>query len=254
MTEPTRTIDVWPGLVPGEQTHEIGKSERSDDVTRLSDVTRPQLLFFPAPGNGPHPTVIVCPGGGYYILALDLEGIEIALWLNGLGFTAAVLTYRVPNNRDAAFADGQKAILLLRSQASELGIDPQHIGIMGFSAGGHLCARLAAAENPESRPDFAALVYPAFLLDDARLPVSEVKPHAAMPPMFLAQTDDDCHLCAPTYAAALEAVGVPARTAFYALGGHGYGVRSPEDTPVYGWVQEAAAWLRKVTAHDAGGK
>lgn len=254
MIEPFCILDVWPDLAPGEQTYEVGLAEHSDGVTRVSDVTRPQLLLFPASGQGPRPTVIVCPGGGYFILAQDLEGTEIALWLNGLGFTAAVLQYRVPNKRDAAFADGQQAISLLRSQADELGIDPQRLGIMGFSAGGHLCARLAAADTTDARSDFAALIYPAFLLDAAGLPVPEIKPHAGMPPMFLTQTQDDCHLCAPVYAAALEEAGVPIHTAFYALGGHGYGVRSPQDSPAHGWTQEAADWLQQISARNTAGK
>ena len=193
---PSRTLDVWPGLAPGEQTQQTGTATPGGGITRLSDVTRPQLLLFPALGRGPHPAVMVCPGGGYSILAIDLEGTEIAQWLNGLGFTAAVLYYRVPNKRDGAFQDGQRALSLLRSRATEFGIDPHRLGVLGFSAGGHLSARLAcgygtrsytpidAADKASPRPDFAALIYPAYLLDPTGVPAPEVRPHAGMPPPF----------------------------------------------------------------------
>ena len=256
---PSRTMDVWPGLAPGEQTQQTGTATEGGGVTRLGDVTRPQLLLFPAPGRGPHPTVMVCPGGGYSILAIDLEGTEIAQWLNGLGFTAAVLYYRVPNKRDGAFADGQRAISLLRSRAVEFGIDPHRLGVLGFSAGGHLSARLAcgygtrsyppidAVDKASPRPDFAALIYPAYLLDPTGVPAPEVQPHAGMPPTFLTQTQDDPYLDAPAYATALQDAGVPTQTAFFALGGHGYGLRASPDKPVHRWAAEAAAWLQQVT-------
>lgn len=238
-------IDVWPGLAPGETTREPGTSETSGGVTRLGAVTQPRLLLFPAAGKGPHPAVMVCPGGGYSMLSMDLEGSEVAHWLNGLGFTAAVLQYRVPGKREGAFQDGQQALTLLRSRAKELGIDPRHLGVLGFSAGGHLSARLACASGPrEARPDFAALIYPAYLLDAAGLPALEVKPHAGMPPMFLMQTQDDQYLDAPAYSTALRDAGVSTTTAFYAHGGHGYGLRLPPDTPAHAWAAEAAAWLK----------
>ncbi len=238
-------IDVWSGLAPGETTREPGKSETSGGVTRLSNVTQPRLLLYPAAGRGPHPAVMVCPGGGYSMLAMDLEGSEVAHWLNGLGFTAAVLQYRVPNKREGAFQDGQQALSLLRSRAKELGIDPHHLGVLGFSAGGHLSARLACASGPlPARPDFAALIYPAYLLDAAGLPAPEVRPHAGMPPLFLMQTQDDPYLDAPAYSTALRDVGVPTTTAFYAHGGHGYGLRLPPDQPAHAWAAEAARWLQ----------
>lgn len=240
------TLDVWPGLAPGETTRLPGTVATSGGVTRLSDITQPQLLLFPASGKGPHPAVMVCPGGGYAMLAMDLEGTEIAHWLNGLGFTVAVLQYRVPDKREGAFQDGQQALSLLRSRAKELGIDPHHLGVLGFSAGGHLCARLACATGPRpARPDFAALIYPAYLLDASGLPAPEVKPHAGMPPLFLTQTQDDPYLDAPAYATALQDAGVSTTTAFYAHGGHGYGLRLPADKPAHAWASEAADWLKK---------
>lgn len=240
------TIDVWPGLAPGETTRDTGTSETTDGVTRRTGITQPRLLLYPAAGHGPHPAVLVCPGGGYSISAMDLEGTEVAHWLNGLGFTAAVLEYRVPGKRDGAFQDGQQALTLLRSHAKELGIDPHHLGVLGFSAGGHLCARLACASEPSpARPDFAALIYPAYLLDAAGLPAPEVKPHAGMPPLFLTQTQDDPYLDAPAYAAALRDAGVSTTAAFYSQGGHGYGLRLPPHEPAHAWAAEAAEWLKQ---------
>ena len=253
------TVDVWPSLAPGETMREVGKTEKSGDILRMSDVTRPQMLVFSAPGAGPHPAVMVCPGGGYSILALDLEGTEIAQWLNGLGITAAVLEYRVPNKRDAALGDAQRALSLLRAHSRAFGIDPHHLGVLGFSAGGHLAARLSvgsavrayapidAIDRADDRPDFTLLIYPAYLLDGAGRIAPEVKPHPGMPPTLLVQTMDDPYLDAPEYASALEEVGVQTRVAFYAAGGHGYGLRAAKDKPVHEWSDGAAAWLLRLT-------
>ena len=254
------TVQVWPKFAPGETTSDAGRvtDDHGGNVTRLTDVTGPQLLLFRAEGNGPHPAVMVCPGGGYGILSVDLEGAEVARWLNGLGLTAAVLHYRVPGKREGAFQDGQRALSLLRARAGEFGIDPKHLGVLGFSAGGHLSARLAAgfgtrayapvddADKANCRPDFALLIYPAYLMDAATgQPAAEVKPRADMPPVFLTQTRDDQYLCAPAYAAALEQAHVSVHCVVYAAGGHGYGLRLPASQPAHAWADEAAAWLRQ---------
>lgn len=257
---PPMTVDVWPGLAPGEKTASTGRVDvdTSGHVTRLTDVTRPQLLVFKPEGSHPHPAVVVCPGGGYQILATDLEGTEIAHWLNSQGFVAAVLYYRVPNKRDAAFQDVQRAMSLVRARAAEFGVDPGRVGVMGFSAGGHLAARLAAgyasrsytpvdkADRMSCRPDFVLLIYPAYLIDKATgRPAPEVQPHLGMPPMFLVQTRDDPYLDAPAYAQALDRAKVENRCFIYDVGGHGYGLRLPPDRPAHAWPDEAAAWLRE---------
>ena len=254
------TLNVWPALAPGETTADTGhiSPDHGGDVIRLTDITCPQLHLYRLDGKRSHPAVLVCPGGGYGILAADLEGSEIAQWLNTQGFVAAVLDYRVPNKREAAFQDIQRALSLLRSRAKEFGVDPKHLGVMGFSAGGHLSARLStgyavraytpldAADRVSCRPDFALLVYPAYLIDKATgQPAPEVQPHAGMPPMFLVQTEDDPYLDAPAYAAALEKAGVSARCVIYKTGGHGYGLRTPADQPAHQWPTEAAAWLQQ---------
>src|SRR5437764_4330856 len=145
-------IDVWPGKAPGE-TKEIGPEElrppqakQRADVQRLTNVSKPTLtLFQPPEGKRNGAAVVVCPGGGYSILAWDLEGTEIAEWLNSIGVTAAVLKYRVPRREgDTAnklpLMDAQRSMSLVRSKASELGLDPRRIGMLGFSAGGNLAA------------------------------------------------------------------------------------------------------------------
>ncbi len=257
-----QTINIWPGLAPGETTANPGEvqPDQHDNVTRLSNVTEPQLLVFRADGPGRHPAVLVFPGGGYGILAADLEGSDVARWLNGLGCSAFVLHYRVPNKREAAFQDAQRALSLLRSRSGEFGIDSWHIGVLGFSAGGHLAARLAtgydrraysavdAVDKTSCRPDFALLIYPAYLMDKSSgQPVPEVKPHAGMPPVFLTQTRDDPYFDAADYADAVRQAGIAAECVLYDKGGHGYGLRLPADQPAHRWSAEAADWLRQQT-------
>ena len=263
---------VWPGLAPGETAsyrgdlaHETGG--RYGAITKLSNVSEPELIFYPAAGpKQPRPTLLVCPGGGYYIVTTDIEGSEIALWLNGLGFNAAVLHYRVPGadipvpaRRAPALEDAQRAMSLLRASAATLGIDPHRLGVIGFSAGAHLAARLScggaraytpvdAADTEGFRPDFALLIYPAYLWDNAaNRPAPEVAPAALMPPLFLMQTRDDEFFDADLYAAALEKSGAHAECRIYAEGGHGYGLRLPPNLPAQAWASEAAAWLHKQT-------
>jgi acetyl esterase/lipase len=260
---PDLTLNVWPALAPGEQTvgASVGNMDESDHILRLTSVTRPDLLVFRAKGRGPHPAVLVCPGGGYAILAENLEGTEIAHWLNSVGFAAVVLNYRVPGKRDGAFQDVQRAMSLVRHQAAEWGIDPKRLGVMGFSAGAHLSARLSCGFGKRSydriddvddvscRPDFTLLIYPAYLVDkETGKTPADVQPTADTPPMFLAQSRDDVVLCAPSYAKALDEAGVPERCVMYETGGHGYGIRAKADVPVHAWPREAAAWLH----HQAG--
>ncbi|HEY3285229.1 MAG TPA: family 43 glycosylhydrolase [Armatimonadota bacterium] len=255
-------MKVWPGLAPGEQTSEPGKgiTNDQDHITRWENVTGPELFIYQPKGKGPHPAVLVCPGGGYAILATDLEGSEIAGWLNSLGYVAAVLHYRVPNKRDGAFQDAQRALSTLRARAEEWSINPKQIGVLGFSAGAHLSARLSAnysqrayapvdaMDQASCRPDFTVLIYPAYLADPKTAKVSpEVLPHAGMPPIFQVQTQDDPILCAPWYARALQEAAIPNRCVIYQAGGHGYGLRMGPETPLNGWPQEAAEWLWEQT-------
>jgi acetyl esterase/lipase len=252
-------IPVWPGNAPSETTASPGTmGDTSGNVLRLTDVTAAQLFVYPLKKGTTGPAVLVCPGGAYKILATDLEGSEIAQWLNKLGYVAAVLHYRVPDKRDGALQDAQRALSLLRARAGDFGIDPAKLGLMGFSAGGHLSARVAASDGKRAyapidavdrqsfRPNFLMLIYPAYLLgQDADGLAPEVEPVPDLPPTFLAQTRDDALLCTPTYAKALENKGDPVENHVYASGGHGYGLRAKPEVPASQWSTAAAHWLHR---------
>ena len=177
----TKVIELWPGKPPGgtdkpKQEKPVTSEWRGKwSITRLQHVSKPTLTVFQPTGRAaaPRPAVVVCPGGGYSILAWDLEGTEICQWLNTLGVAGLLLKYRVPRQRDAAFADAQRAMGLARHRAKAWQVDPKRVGILGFSAGGHLAARVCTsfaersyeavdeADAASCRPDFAVLVYPA---------------------------------------------------------------------------------------------
>jgi acetyl esterase/lipase len=233
-------------------------------VIRTGNVTEPSLTFYPAPEqNNSGATVVVFPGGGYRILALDLEGTEVCSWLNSIGINAALLKYRVPEppgapRHAAPLQDAQRAVGMVRSHASAWHIDPKRIGVLGFSAGGHLAALLSNdyqtrsysffddADRASCRPDFTILIYPAYLTKDDRTTLSpELKVSAQTPPTFLVQTEDDpVHVeNSLVYYRALAAAKVPAEMHLFSSGGHGYGLR-PSPQAVSGWPALAEACLR----------
>lgn len=259
-------IAVWPeGKIP---LSGAGAPYRVHDtnggIVRLTDVTVPELAYFPSAGEGVKPAVLVCPGGGYTILAYNHEGTEIAEWLNSLGFSAFVLKYRCPGQRDAAHMDAQRALSLIRFRAEEFSIDPKRIGVMGFSAGANLSVRLSTnwrnrayptvdeIDAVSCRPDFTLPIYPWMLVvgsnDEKTLPLilrGEFAVDSETPPAFLVQTEDDfAHIeNSLAYYAALKYAGVPAEMHLFTRGGHGYGIRR-HDTPVDGWEELAAKWLK----------
>jgi len=253
------TFNIWPKLAPGETTADLGKDtgDHGGNVLRLSDITAPQLTITRPDAKGARPAVLIFPGGGYGILAADLEGTEIAAWLNNEGYVAAVLHYRVPGKRDGAFQDAQRAMSTLRANAKQYGIDPKHIGVLGFSAGGHLTVRTACnyekrayepidkIDKVSCRPDFALPIYPAYLIEKDGQVAADVKPHAGMPPVFIMQTRDDPYFCVDAYAKALEEAKVPVKPVTYDKGGHGYGIRAGADQPVHEWPVEAAKWIKE---------
>ncbi|WP_165232629.1 alpha/beta hydrolase [Aquisphaera insulae] len=269
---PSSTMDVWPGKAPGEagtigDEHFLPQKSGEKEVQRLTNITHPTLTIHrPARDRDTGASVIIAPGGGYHILAWDLEGEEIASWLNSIGVTGIVLKYRVPrregtpNDRPPAQAlmDAQRAVSLVRSKAGGLGIDPKRIGILGFSAGGHLSAWTAThfdertypavdeADKVSCRPDFAVLVYPAYLdrQDDPANPVSHVG--STTPPMFLAHAADDSVTCKSSLNMfqALRAAKVPAELHIYSTGGHGFGLRASED-PCSTWPKRCEDWMRR---------
>ncbi|MCS6852805.1 MAG: alpha/beta hydrolase [Gemmataceae bacterium] len=265
-------LDVWPGKAPGE-TGAVGEETVTPPrpgeppVVRITNVSRPTLhVFRPAPDSNTGVAVVIAPGGGYNILAWDKEGEEVARWLNGLGVTGVVLKYRVPRRpgqpKDQPpiqpLQDAQRAISLVRSKASDWGIDPKRIGILGFSAGGHLAAaastrfeqrsydRLDEVDQVSCRPDFTVLVYPAYLVgrEDDRL-VADLPVTKATPPAFLVHAGDDRVRAenSVAYYLALKKAGVPAELHVYSSGGHGFGLR-PSPQPCSSWPQRCADWLR----------
>ena len=262
-------IDVWPGKAPGETNKEIGPEEsrppqpkQRQDVTRLTNISKPTLTLYQPPEskrNGA--AVIIAPGGGYSILAWDLEGTEIAEWFNSIGVTAAVLKYRVPRREgDTAnqlpLMDAQRSMSLVRSKASELGIDPKRIGFLGFSAGGNLAAatclkhnqrqydKIDATDDVSSRPDFGILIYPAYLADEKGQVKPEYQPNKETPPMFFAFAMDDRVTVEGSLALAkaLKVTGIPAELHMYDAGGHGFGMRKSEN-PCHTWPARCAEWL-----------
>lgn len=269
-------LNVWPGTPPGDTrtlppeadtTDANGRMVGGRRVIRLGNVSTPQLAVYrPAKARDTGAAVIVCPGGGFNILAYDLEGTEVAEWLNTLGVTAIVLKYRVPF-RDpakrwlAAVQDTQRAMSLVRSKAAEWRIDPRRIGVLGFSAGGAAAAltslrfeqrqypAMDAIDQISSRPDFALLIYTggAFVDRGATQLRDDVKVPAGVPPLFLVHAFDDN---VPVYtslllAAEVKKAGGSAEVHVYDAGGHGYGLRPVAEFPVTTWPARAAEWLTR---------
>ncbi|MGH2644448.1 MAG: alpha/beta hydrolase [Chitinophagaceae bacterium] len=253
-------VYLWPGAVPGQQAPKqkaVTTTDHSGGVTRLTDVTNPSLILFrPSPEQNNHAAVLVCPGGGYAILAINLEGFEIAHWLNRLGFTAFVLEYRVPNKRAGALQDVQRALRIIRSRAEEWKLNPGKIGVMGFSAGGSLSARISTeydenwyaavdkSDSFSSKPDFAVLIYPAYLdLGPNHTLTPELIVNRNTPPMFIFQTADDPYgNSSLIMAGALRNAKVPFELHIYPKGHHGYGLR-PGNPAAEEWPPLAAKWL-----------
>jgi acetyl esterase/lipase len=261
---PAPIIDVWPdGKMPGQGAREpeADMPARGDGVRRITNVSKPTLTVFPAPAKGtPAPAMIVCPGGGYSYVVQDKEGTEIAAWLNSAGIGALVLKYRVPHNRDGALQDVQRALSLARAHAAEWNIDPRRLGVIGFSAGGNLAAKAStlfdqraypaidAVDQRSCRPDFAVLVYPAYLDKDGKV-APDLNPKANVPPTLIVHSEDDKRFVTGSkrYHAALDQAKVPNEFLLYPTGGHGYGLRCTRDARA--WPQAALEWLHKIGIH-----
>jgi len=265
---------LWPDKAPGE-TNTIGEEKdltkpgeglvAGQRVIRLGNISTPTITLYRAPKEkDTGAAVVVFPGGGYNILAWDLEGTEVCEWLNSIGVNAVLLKYRVPKRpafeRHAPpLQDAQRALGLVRSRAQEFGFDPARIGVLGFSAGGHLAAALSAsvaqrtypavdaADAVSCRPDFSVLIYPAYLTlkdeGDKINPVTAVTSNT--PPAFIAMTQDDAVRVetALFYSVALKQSGVPFELHIYPKGGHGYGLRRTEN-PVTAWPDRCAEWMK----------
>jgi len=277
------TLAVWPGATPGAPANlpaEADTTTAKDNlvagrwVARIGNVSKPTLTLYKPKGKNSGAAVVVFPGGGYQILAIDLEGTEVCDWLNSAGVTCVLLKYRVPGTgpypkSPAALQDAQRAMGLVRLHASEWGIDPNRIGVLGFSAGGHLAAAISthfdqrlyepldAADKLSCRPDFAVVVYPGYLAlaDKGMAPNADINPTANTPPQFIVQAEDDpVHVeNATNYFLALKNAKVPAELHIYAEGGHGYGLRRTDNgmrpttgLPVTLWPYLVETWLETI--------
>lgn len=242
--------------------------------TQLGPVTQPTLTVFSPKAGNSGAAVLVFPGGGYQILAIDLEGTEVCDWLTSRGVTCVLVKYRVPGEgklpksgcypkSPVALEDAQRALRLVRHRAATWGIDPHRIGVLGFSAGGHLVAatstlfdqhltkRLDEADDESARPDFAIALYPGHLLENTKRPF-ELNPAVpvskATPPTFLLQAEDDPVdpvENALVYSAALHRAGVPVELHLFAHGGHAFGLRRT-DEPITRWPALVEVWLQRL--------
>lgn len=255
-------INVWPeGKMPGQGAKAPeGEVKRSDGFQRITNVSNPTLTLFQAkrPDDSPAPTIIVCPGGGYGYCVMDKEGSEIAAWLNNHGITALVLKYRTPNNREGAFQDVQRAISVTRSKAAEWNVDSKRIGVIGFSAGGNLAAKASAPvesrgysaidaiDQQSCRPDFAILVYPAYLDDKSGAVAADLNLKASIPPTLIIHSEDDKrHVTgSKIYHEALNAAKIAHEFKLYPTGGHGYGLHCERDAKA--WPEDALKWLESI--------
>lgn len=287
--EPTETLDLWPGVAPGLGNPNLAETviENSTDpnvhIRMAKGVSHPRLCVFPA-ANPNGAAMVIIPGGGYVNIWFDHEGYEIAGWLNQMGITCFVLFYRLPaegwaHAADVPLSDAQRAMRLIRSRAGEYHIDPARVGVMGFSAGGHLTASLAtrfnaktyqavdAADGLDARPFLAAPIYPVISTDpliahmgsrDSLLGKSPTPEQLityspdrmvskATPPCFLTHAEDDGTVPVENtllFRAALKAAGVPVETHLFPTGGHGFGLRHVVGTPTHAWGDLFLAFAR----------
>jgi acetyl esterase/lipase len=283
-------IPIWPGVPPdARQTpgSESVTTTGNDHLvagrpwTYIENVSRPTMTVYSPKGKNTGAAVVVFPGGGYRILAIDLEGTEVCDWLTSRGITCVLLKYRVPGvagypkprphpwsgaypKSPIALDDAQRAVSLVRFRAAEFRIDPRKIGVLGFSAGGHMVAAVSthfarrlypavdAADSVSSRPDFAVSLYPGHLSvaansielnADIR---SHITPHT--PPTFLLQNEDD-HVDrvedALSYYAGLKKAGVPVEMHLYATGGHAFGLRRTNFAATR-WTELVETWLATI--------
>lgn len=276
-----RQVAIWPHGAPGmagvSQPAETAVMVEAPHLvagrpwTAIHDVTVPTMTIFAPRGRNAGAAMVVFPGGGFQILAIDLEGTEICDWMTARGITCVLLKYRVPNSahhydKDCdchvtpavprALQDAQRTIRLVRSRASELQIDPHRIGVIGFSAGGYLVAETSNIIDPvypavdeidqlSSRPDFAIALYPGHICRDGNTLDPGLHVTERTPPTFLLHAwddpvDDVCESL--VYARALEEAGVPTEVHLFAQGGHAFGLRRTERA-ITRWPALVEDWL-----------
>lgn len=247
--------NIWPDKRPAEVVLKKGKMKQEmgdDGILRIQQMPVPTLQKFPVVKSPKGKVVIVCPGGGYQILAVNHEGTEIAQWLNALGYTAYVLRYRVPDNREGALQDVQRAIRIARAENPG-----KQVGVMGFSAGASLTARAATrfqlpsytatdeTDAQSARPDFAALIYPAYMDEGEHHTLTpELTITEQTPPFFVFQTADDRYgNSALVISQALRNHKIPVQLHIYEKGGHGYGLRANLAEAASKWPKLMEEWL-----------
>ncbi len=247
--------NIWPDKRPAEVVLKKGKMKQEmgdDGILRIQQMPMPTLQKFPVVKSPKGKVVIVCPGGGYQILAVNHEGTEIAQWLNALGYTAYVLRYRVPDNREGALQDVQRAIRIARAENPG-----KQVGVMGFSAGASLTARAATrfqlpsytatdeTDTQSDRPDFAALIYPAYMDEGEHHTLTpELTITEQTPPFFVFQTADDRYgNSALVISQALRNHKIPVQLHIYEKGGHGYGLRANLAEAASKWPKLMEEWL-----------
>jgi acetyl esterase/lipase len=271
-------VDLWPGTTPGDvgingqENSRIHMSPIVGPTKLITNVTKPTLTIYrPAKDRNTGTAMLICPGGGYWDLYWELEGEEVASWLNSCGMTGIILKYRVPRRPGdvrgeppvGLLLDAQRAVSLVRSRASEWGIDPSRIGMVGFSAGGHLALATAtsfderaylpidAIDEVSCRPDFAVLCYSGYLKDKDKDKIRRgLRIPYNTPPILLAHANDDSEKVGGSNAEnsafmyiALKRAGIPVELHIYASGNHDFGVRQNENLPS-SWPQLCVNWLR----------
>jgi acetyl esterase/lipase len=278
-----RQVQIWPGAVPDARPvtgPETTKIDAKDLVAGrpwlyINNVSLPTMTVYSPTGRNTGAAVVVFPGGGYQILAIDLEGTEVCDWLTSKGITCVLLKYRVPGEgklpksgaypeSPEALEDAQRTVGLVRFHAAEWHIDPHKIGVLGFSAGGHLAAAMSvhfdrrlypaidSADKESCRPDFAIPIYPGHLVmrGSSFDLTGDIRTHITRrtPPTFLLQNEDD-HVDGVeqslAYYAGLKRAGVPVEIHLYAQGGHAFGLRRTR-LPATAWPQLVETWLRTI--------
>lgn len=266
-------LKLWPNGLPAGATELPAKSieqlQAKQQPDRVTYVAEPSLTVYQAPEDKANGCgVVIAPGGGYYILAWEKEGLELAEWFNSLGVTAFVLKYRVPRRNPEKphlepLQDAQRAMRLVRAKAEDFKVDPKRIGMLGFSAGGHLTAMTGMhfvtpsyeakdrIDQQSCRPDFMCPIYAAYLgenyQDNEASLGSLVQVTKQTPPTFLAVTSDDKMRGAQAalFYVELRKADVPAELHIYTHGGHGYGIR-PTEHPVSTWHDRCEEWLKSM--------
>jgi acetyl esterase/lipase len=268
------TLPLWPHEPPGAKPSPAPEADfttakdgliAGKPVMRLGNVSTPTLTLYQPKSNPSGAAIVVFPGGGYHILAIDLEGTEVCDWLVSINIACVLVKYRVPETglpkSPAALQDAQRALNLVRQHAADWHLNPQRIGVLGFSAGAHLSAAASthydkraydaidAADQLSCRPDFAVLIYPGYLaLEEKNFAANpDLVVTSQTPPTFLVMAEDDpVHVENVTvYFLLLKNAKVPAELHIYTEGGHGYGLR-PTHLPVTHWPTLVETWLHTI--------